>query len=266
MLLSLCALPQPLQAAQGKNNAPRFRATAIVDLGSNLLAGEASAQSVSSSLLLIPSYQISETWSAGAIVAALKNLSGWREFSLFDPSVRVMHAPLSLNPYLSVSPSFWAVIPVSERSLRSETLVTAFRPVLRFSGNFSRLRGEFWKQVFVSHEVGLSKAFHVYRTSLGGAPNTSWRLSNWLNAGYSWSSKWSFSIDFIRNAGWSYEGQARHSFSLGETLSYQVTPACSLSVGHTNEGDVLRANGLSSNIQIFDSVGSRFFTSVLYSF
>jgi hypothetical protein len=239
----------------------KFRTTAILDVGSNLYSVDSEEHSASSSLVLLPSYRLTPDWTLGLALSTAKDLTGMRQLTFFDPSVRIQHSALKLNPYISLTPTVGVIVPASERSRERESLITAIRSSLRFVGDLSRLRKPVIRDVSVVNELAVSRAFHQFETSTTGSVNTAWRLSNWLSLGYNPESPWSVSADFIRNTGWSYQGGMRHSFSLGETLSYQVDPRFSISVGHTNEGDVLRANGLSSNIQIFDSTSSRVFTS-----
>jgi len=239
----------------------KLRTVAILDVGSNLYPVGSEDHSANSSLVLLPSYNLNPEWNLGLVLSTAKDLTGMRQLTFFDPSIRIQHSAWKLNPFLSMTPILGVIVPASERSRERESLITAVRPSFRFVGDLSRVRKSVIRDVSVVYELAVSRAFHQFETSTTGSVNTAWRLSNWLSLGYNPDSPWSVSADFIRNTGWSYQGGARHSFSLGETLSYQVDPRFTISLGHTNEGDVLRANGLSSNIQVFDSTSSRVFTS-----
>lgn len=262
----LAILASTTALAAGVQKPSRFRTVAILDVGSNLYPLGSEPSALNSSILLIPTYRLSDDWSVGMIASAFKGWTDDRPFQLFDPSFRVNYRAVYLNPFLTVSPGVWMVLPVNERSRTRDSLMTAVRPTLRFATDTSKARSVSLRKAWASYEVGLSRSFHQYQTSTTGAVNTAWRLSNWVNAGYSLTSKWSLSADFIRNTAWSYAGGMRHSFSLGESLSYQYSPKVSLSIGHTNEGDVLRANGLSSNVSIVDPAGSRIFSSIMVIF
>ncbi len=254
------------QGASSAKAPSRFRAVVIADFGSNLFPVGTEQYSAGSSLLLIPSYQLSSDWSVGLLASAYKEVTDLREFTLFDPSLRISYRAIPLSPTVSVAPALWAALPVSERSRERDSLIVSVRPALRFAADFSKSKLPVIQHSSVSWETGIARAFHQYSNSTTGAVNTAWRLSNWFNLYYGPGEKWFLSGDFIRNTGWSYQGVGRHSFSMGQTVGYRFTPSLTLSVGHTNEGDVLRANGLTSNIAIFDSTTSRVFTSLMVIF
>ena len=245
---------------------PRLRTLAIIDFGSNLFELGAQENRADSSLVLIPSYEWNADWTIGFVFSCSKELTGFRELHFFDPSIRLSHSTLKFNPYLGITPSFGVVIPATTRSRDQESLVLATRPAFRFELDLSSVRRSVIRDFSAMFEVSILRAFHQFETSSLGGVNTQWRSSSWARLSYSPNARWSFSSDFIRNIGWSYQGNTQHSFSLGQTLSYQVSPKFSASLGHTNEGDVLRANGLSSNIRIFDPISSRVFTSFTVAF
>ena len=239
----------------------KWRTSATLELGSNLYSSGSSDYSASSSLVLIPTWRWTPDWTVAMSLSAAKDLTGFRDLVLYDPSLRISRSAVSLNPFFSVSPAVGMILPATSRSREREGLITAVRPALRLSADLSRLKKPVLRDVSLMYEVAVSRAFHQYTTSTTGSVNTAWKLSNLVSLGYAPGERWSFSADFMRNTGWSYQGGARHSFSLGESVNYQFSRAISLAVGLTNDGDVLRANGLNSNIAIFDSTSSRVFTS-----
>lgn len=61
---------------------PRFRAVVIADYGSNLFPVGTEQFSAGSSLLFIPSYQLTSNWSVGLLASAYKELTDLREFKI----------------------------------------------------------------------------------------------------------------------------------------------------------------------------------------
>ncbi|NDD92349.1 hypothetical protein EBZ37_09715 [bacterium] len=244
----------------------KLRTTAIFDLGSNLYPVGSEFYSASSSLVLIPNYRFHPSWSVGMVLSASKDWTGESELTLLDPALKLSRSAATLNPYLSIAPSFGIVLPVSERTRSRESMIVAARSSLRLNADLAALKKPVVQNVSASYELGVSRAFHEYSTSSSGSVNTAWRISNLASVAYTFNPKWSVSADFMRSVGLSYQGGARHAFSVGETLNYEFDPRVSFSVGHSNEGDVLRANGVDSNISIFDSTNSRVFTSLTVIF
>ena len=244
----------------------KFRTTAVIDVGSNLYPVGSESHSASSSLVLVPSYRLHPNWTLGMTLSASKDWTGEGEVALLDPSIKLSRSAFTLNSIFSAAPAFGIVVPLSERTRDRESMLTAVRPSLRVNADLSRVKKSVIQDLSLMYELAVSRAFHQYSTSTTGSVNTAWRLSNYFSASYAISSKFSFSGEFVRASGWSYQGGARHSFSLGQSLNYDFDPRVSLSIGHSNEGDVLRANGLDSNVSIFDSNSSRVFTSLTVIF
>ncbi|MBU6375394.1 MAG: hypothetical protein KGQ59_05320, partial [Bdellovibrionales bacterium] len=260
----------PIAQAQTQTSSPKaaskLRTTAVMDMSSNLYPMGSEAYSASSSLMLMPTYRVQPSWSVGMILSAAKDWNGEASFTLMDPVFKFSHQPSKLNSYLSISPSLGVVLPISERTRSRESMITAIRSSARFSADLAPTRKNVLQNLSVSYELGISRAFHEFSTSSTGSVNTAWRVSNVANLSYAFDSKWSLSADFMRSIGVSYQGGVRHAFSAGESLNYDVDPRLSISVGHSNEGDVLRANGVDSNVSIFDSTSSRVFTSLTVIF
>jgi hypothetical protein len=152
------------------------------------------------------------------------------------------------------------VLPTSERSRRRESLYFGARALARLSLQLSEKPGWSWLSAY--YDLSVTKAFHEFETATTGAVNAEYRISQWINTSASLSDRWQLSVDLIRSSNLSYQGNFRHSFSITETLSYQLASGQTLSAGVSNEGDVLRANGIDSNLSIFDPVSSRGFISL----
>ena len=246
-------------SAQSFAKPPRLRTMMSLDFGSNLATLGTSDHAADMSVSIAPMYRLNEQWTAGVGVALIQVLTQEKNFLWSDASLRLNHSAIRISPYLNVMPTVSAILPITERSLQRESLITAVRGASRLMLDFSRVRA--LENASLSYELSAVRAFHQYQTATTGSVNTEYRLAQWVSAGYSLSDHWSISADFIRSSSWDYDGVDRHAFSLGETLIYSFGSGTSISMGLTNEGNVLRANGRDSNIAVIDSVSSRLFTS-----
>ncbi len=261
LLLGLAVIePSPAHA----DPARKFRGVVIADLGSNLYSAGSSESAINSSFLAIANYAINNRWTIRALASAAKDYTGYRDWTWFDPTLGLGHRPLSLNPYLTLMPGVTFTLPATSRSRDRESLITAVRLNARFAADFSRIPR--LQPLSLSYDLSGSRALHYYETSTTGTVNTQHRLTHWINAGWQITTRWSISADFIRGTSWSYQGGARNTFSLGETLSYSWPSGLGLSIGHTNEGDILRADGISTNLAVVDSEGSRIFVGLTVPF
>lgn len=264
LLLIITLLPLVTATAARANPPKRLRGALVADLGSNLYAAGSSESAINSSLLVTANYLLDQDWSLRAQASAAKDFTGYRDWTWFDPTLGLGHVPIQVNPYLKLMPGLTFTLPTTSRSRSRESLITAIRLNARWMADFSRLPR--LSALSLSYDLSGSRAIHSYETATTGAVNTQYRLTHWVNAGWQISSRWSLSADFIRGTSWSYQGGARNTFSLGETLAYSWPSGVELSVGHTNEGDILRADGISTNLAVVDSEGSRIFVGLTIPF
>jgi hypothetical protein len=262
-LASRPALAQQQQLAQVPTR--RVSALLFTELGSNFYPFGSADHQAYLSLFGVLGIRFNPEWRLSVLAPASKNLSGLREFTLFDVALLVGYRPLPLGPYLLLMPQAGVVLPTSERSRKRESLYFGARTVLRLMSNFSALPKLSW--LSASYDLSLTKAFHEFETATTGALNSEYRISQWINVSASPSdspgNSWRLSVDLIRSSNLSYQGNLRHSFSITETVSYSLASGKMISAGISNEGDVLRANGIDSNLAIFDPVSSRAFVSLM---
>lgn len=212
------------------------------------------------SLFGMATYRWNDDWRLSLQVPANQSLTDPVEFTLFDWALTASKTPIALNPSLSLVPSLGAVLPISTRSRLRESLRLGVRGGLRVLADFSRLPRLSWLGAF--YELSATKAFHEFETATTGAVNQEYRFSQRLNLSAQATDHWSFSVDALRFSNLSYQRNFRNSFSITETVSYSASQALTVSAGISNEGDVLRANGIDSNLAIFDPTASRAFLSL----
>lgn len=260
-----CLLATRLSWAQQQQLAqmPARRVSGVLftEIGSNFYPWGSVDHSAYLSLFGVLGFRVNESWRLSVLAPASKSLSGLREFTLFDVALLAGYRALALGPYLLLMPQAGVVLPTSERSRKRESLYFGARGVLRVMSNFSSLPRLSW--LSASYDLSLTRAFHEFETATTGAVNSEYRISQWINVSGSPSDSWRVSVDLIRSSNLSYQGNFRHSFSLTETLSYSLASGKMVSAGISNEGDVLRANGMDSNLSIFDPVSSRAFVSLM---
>ena len=114
-------------------------------------------------------------------------------------------------------------------------------------------------------ELSAGRNFHVDTVALSGKSNNAWAAGGRFYVAWSISDKWGLAGDFRMNSGWTYQTAApRTTFLFGQELSYQVNDAFGVSLSHSNEGDVLKANGIDTNVAIVSDQGSKISLSASY--
>jgi hypothetical protein len=235
-----------------------------IEAGSNLLPWGSTDHAGYLGLFGMASRPMGTDWRLAVLQPANLDLTGQRELSVFDTTVLAQHRSHTLGPWMRLTPSLGLVLPTSRRSRLEDSLYLGARGVLRLSLDLTSRPQLSWLGGFL--DLSATKAFHQYETRISGGVNQEYRFSGWLNLSASLGDRWQLSTDLIRSANLSYQGAIRNRFSITETLTYQLKSGRSVSLGHTNEGDVLRANGLDSNIAIYGAYSSRAFVSLALPF
>jgi hypothetical protein len=235
-----------------------------LEAGSNLLPWGNADHSAYLGLFGVASRPLGAEWQISLLQPANQDLTEERRLVVFDTTVLAQHRAYSPSPLVRIAPSAGIVLPTSKRSRLEDSLYFGARGVLRVSADLSSIPALSWLGAFL--DLSGTRAFHQYETRISGGVNQQYRFSGWINFSASLGDRWRLSADLIRSANLSYQGALRNRFSITETLSYQLKSGKSVSVGHTNEGDVLRANGLDSNIAIYGAYSSRAFISLALPF
>ncbi len=150
--------------------------------------------------------------------------------------------------------SVTAVLPMSQYSVKKDQLQTALSGKIAFSlmpadGNgFGFISG-----------ISLGRNFHSYEEDING--NVLNQYSSNQNVGISYSyNDWSLSADFVNRTRWTYKNSVKSTFEMSEKIGYSINPSFSASVGHTNSGATLKANGADSNVDLYNEN-----TSIVYA-
>lgn len=114
--------------------------------------------------------------------------------------------------------------------------------------------------------LGLSKNFHEYEQTASGTANIEYRLSNLLEISVPIVDKFTIVSNGVYKIGWTYTGNNRYAFGFGSDLNYDIKDNMSASIGFSTEGNALKANGVDSNIQIFNEYTSVYKAGMSYAF
>lgn len=109
--------------------------------------------------------------------------------------------------------------------------------------------------------VSLGRSFHRYDTAVSGGSNTQYSSRQSVVAGYEYRS-FSIGAEFHHINMWNYAGNMSDAFEHAEELSYALADHVSFSLGHTNAGSMLKANGIDSNFKLIDDNNSLAYAKV----
>ena len=154
--------------------------------------------------------------------------------------------------WFKIIPSVVGVIPESKDSRDNKNMDGGIGGKLTFAIQEKRLIPGFYFKTGVS----LSRYFNRYDTAIDdGTSNTQYSSWQSLQTGYS-KSIFSFDVEFDHIDGWDYNGVLHESFWHYEELTAAIGDHYGFTLGHTNSGSALRADGYSSNIRFIDENSS----------
>lgn len=209
-------------------------------------------------ILVNLSAPLSKRNGASFTAIANKNLKNEKKFLLQDPyfghSYRLNKERGETNLHLGER----IYIPVSEESKKNTDLYTRLSVGPSIKSDLSR----YVYGLDINYRLYADMFWHQYETSKSGDSNSRYAYSNRLIVNYSFTDKFSLNFDNLYTKNFTYNNHSRDVFLFDQSLSYSVTPAISLNVGHNNSGNALAIDGATNNIKIYNERSSTVYFAV----
>lgn len=230
-----------------------------VDYNVSTVKEEVTGQSTSIDYTLNPAYKFSKDLSISALTVLSQERTGEKQTLLSDTTV-----PLSYKGYYFSEDSFTrhsiaAILPTSKKS-KEET---------RLQGGVRVTNGVTLCQcpyVEATYGFGIQRNFHEYTLNNEGSPNIQWQQRHRLDLSFNLTESLSIKTWGLYTIGYTYANFTRYGFATDVSAEYAITNGLSVSAGFSNEGPALKANGLDSNIAVYDDKTSTYHAGVGYSF
>ncbi|MGE0616105.1 MAG: hypothetical protein AB7P04_10730 [Bacteriovoracia bacterium] len=248
-------------AVESSSEGARFGFAAELQASSSLHAWDDSLHRADLSATLNPTYRFSSAYTLGAVAVIVQDLSDSRELRSQKTQIYLTRSEISLSPTLELNVTGSANIPLSRIERDNQQLITTLRiaPRLLFTAP------ESWGwEVSAFYDLGFARHLHEYSTTLDGKANPRYSLSHRLNAVAPIYKKLAFETNFTFTTAWTYEGAIKNQFNWDQALSLGLSEHFTASVGHTNSGSGLKANGVDSNISLYNPNSSSAFLSLEY--
>jgi hypothetical protein len=205
---------------------------------------------------IIPSLTLSPAWKLATYWTLQQEWSGERTTKLTRSEVRGTWAGAELARGLSWGAFGSVVLPLTYRARTDESLVFGARVAPRLTydlGAVSRV------PLLLEYEPTLRRNFHEYTTSALGAPNAQFSVTQRGLLGVDLGRGWGLNSQLAYYSFWSYEGDLWNKFKWDQEVTFSPDPKWSFALGISNFANGMRANGLDSNLGIFD-----YETTVMY--
>lgn len=208
------------------------------------------------------SYRISEKYSTRAQIGYSQDLVDYENDDFSNLSFNFSRAPVSVGKYLKGGYLLGLGLPTSRDASKFQSLQASLSGGVSGAINPDLLVTGF----SISGSAVFVRNFHQYATRADGPVNTEYAANQSLSFAYNFSSGVYISASFAYVSVFSYQNVMRNSFEISQDIGYQVHDHLSLSVGHTNGGSALKANGTDSNIQIMNENDSIVYASATVLF
>lgn len=207
-------------------------------------------------LVFAPSYKINDRLTVAGKVALTKQLYGAQDTLVSDAELALAIKGLKINDRWSTSHSIAGVIPTSEKSQEVNKLkgAIALNNGIAFSKNI----------LTVKYILGLSRSVHEYEQNINGEFMNEYGIKNTLDVKIQATDKLTASLVAVYRTAITYVNTPRYAFELHSDLGYDFTPQLSASVGLSNDGNALAANGIDSNISLYNEDTSYWRAGISY--
>lgn len=198
----------------------------------------------STSVSILPGYKIDDTFKASGRIDINKDHFGPEDTTVSDVTLKLGIAGYKINDQLKTAHSISTVIPASEAS----------KKVARLQSSVGISNGLSYENTIlsISYALTLSRNFHEYNFNADGAANVEYRLGNSLEIRIPITDKFSISTLGIYRIGRTYGGFERYAFESHSDLNYDFTDKLAMNLGTSNGGSALKANGVDSNIEVYN--------------
>ena len=255
----------PVLMAGAATSAPRrFSSTATLSASSNLESPSVTEHQASMDFSLGPSYALNDTTSLGAGISISKDLTGEQDLSLLnDATVTVSRRLGKVVRGISASADITGVIPFSKESRQRDSLITSLTLRPSLSADLSEIG---MRSVKLGYGMGLTRHVHEYGIATSGKSNAQYGLSQRLSVSWNPTERLGLMMMGQLSNAWTYQWNLKQSFRFVQEISFDVSDTFSLSIDHQNQGPAVKADGVTSNIALFNSHASTVSFSVSQTF
>lgn len=230
-----------LGTSQGK----RLSIVAALEYGQKIAIEERGERESSTDFALAISYKISDLTSLTTKAVLSKDNVAQKNTTLSNTTLILNIKGYTFNDRLTSAHSITGVVPTSEQSQYQDRLQTA----LSISNGLTYLI----PAIRVDYRLGINRNFHELNVNANGKPNIEFTLTNSLALEVPVFGNLSFITSGAYKNARTYKNFDRSSFIFTAGLNYDVTDTFGVSAGMSNDGNARKANGVDSNIAVYDA-------------
>ncbi len=241
-----------------KEETKAFGLSLDLSYNANMYAEGDTNQTSYTNLTIIPSYKITDKLTSSLRTDITKYHTQEENTEMTNTRIRFSYLTAQLNDQISWSNRFDGFIPSNRKSQLTDRLITTtgIGTSLKYVGDITTaILG-----------LGLSRNYHEFDYSTTGAPLNEFTATQALALEFSLMEKLSLSIEGTYIMARTYQNAEKYAFETVLGLGYQITKNFSASVGLSNGGNALKANGVDSNIEFLNEKTSELSAGIGYTY
>lgn len=236
----------------------RLQVTVLAQTASNLYQSGSERREAEGRLILTPSYKLGVNYRLSLSNSIIQNFEQERETRFGNSKLSLSHVPLYLTDDTILIASGGVRLPtnVEDRKRNTYNGSLVLEPTLLT--NWTLLGSPFVTVL----GLYLTKNTHTFDRNSRGSANTSYSATSYAGIEKQILPKLSLLVDGDYTYARTYQNSLRTQFSIGQSMTFQFNKDLSFTIGHTNAGDALRANGTDYNVSVFDGNFSVIYANV----
>jgi hypothetical protein len=188
-------------------------------------------------LILLPSYKLSDSYTAGLKFVGGINHSDSSKSELASGAANLVMAPMGMTDYITASPGLVYAFPVNSTQRDVKSFIGAVQGNVTFGTKNDALG-----KLSLNLVLGATKSFFDYSTEL----NTDPEKEDTYNSDYSFvegivavyplvGEKLSFNYSLVNKQAWDYANDRKYSYDMTSTLNWSINDHFTLFGGLENE-------------------------------
>jgi hypothetical protein len=226
----------------------RLQVTLLAQTASNLYGTESRDHEAEGRLVIAPSYKLGANYRLSLSNTLIQNFEQERETRLGNSKLTLSHVPLYLTDDTILIAAGGLRLPTNVEDRHRNTYNGSLVLEPNLITNWT-VYGSPFVTVLGAY---LTKNTHTYDRNAGGGANTSYSTTGYFGIEKEFLPKFSILLDGDYTYARTYQNSMRTQFSIGQSITYQHDKDLSVTIGHSNAGDALKANGTDYNIAVFD--------------
>jgi hypothetical protein len=226
---------------------------------SNLNRFDDQGNTLENDYLVAPSFKITDKITATLTAIYIQDLKQEANSDFDNTTLSISHKPIDIVPdYLNMAPAITGLAPTNQDARTKTSLQGAVGASTTWTLDFKKMGAP----ATLSYIAAATRNIHEFSRKNTGTSNIEYSFTNGLAAGYEVINNLTLSAAGKLVSGYTYTESWRSKFEITESIGYKVAENIDVSVGHTNNGNTLKSDMQTSNVELFNENTSSIFAGL----